>query len=103
MSGGTFDYKQFQIVLIVDEIQEYIDKNGRLKTQEELQEGYAWDKSTHHHKYPDEVIDKFKEAVKILKQAKIYATRVDWLIAGDDSEKDFFKRLDEDLKELENE
>jgi hypothetical protein len=102
MSGGEFSYQQFQIVIIADAIQEYIDNNGRLKTQEELDE-YPWDKSTHHHKYPDEVIDKFKEAVKILKQAKIYATRVDWLIAGDDSEKDFFKRLDEDLKELENE
>ena len=102
MSGGTFRYIQSRIGVIADEIQEYIDKNGRLRTQEELDDE-PWNKETHHHKYPDEVIDKFKEAVKILKQAKVYATRVDWLLSGDDSEKDFFKRLDEELKELENE
>ncbi len=102
MSGGEFDYQQFQITLIADAIQEYIDKNGRLKTQEELDDE-PWNKETHHHKYPDEVIDKFKEAVKVLKQAKVYATRIDWLLSGDDSEKDFFERLDEELKELENE
>jgi hypothetical protein len=99
MSGGAFDYNQIRIGVIAEDIQEYIDNNGRLRTQEELDE-YPWDKSTHHHKYPDEVIDKFKEAVKILKQAKIYATRIDWLLSGDDSENDFFKRLDKDLKEL---
>lgn len=98
MSGGTFDYKQYQIQILVDELQEYIDKNGRLRTQEELDDE-PWNKETHHYKYPDEVIDKFKEAVKSLKQAKVYATRVDWLIAGDDSEKDFVKRLEEHLKE----
>jgi hypothetical protein len=102
MSGGTFDYNQSKIQVIAEDIQEYIDKNGRLRTQEELDDE-PWNKETHHHKYPDEVIDKFKEAVKVLKQAKVYATRIDWLIAGDDSEKDFFKRLDEELKELENE
>ena len=102
MSGGTFDYKQYQIQILVDELQEYIDKNGRLKTQEELDDE-PWNKETHHYKYPDEVIDKFKEAVKSLKQAEIYATRVDRLLSGDDSEKTFFERLDEELKELENE
>ena len=96
MSGGAFDYQQFWIDHIAHEIQEYIDKNGKLKTPEELDE---WDKETHHHKYPDEVIDKFKEAVKLLKQAKIYATRIDWLLSGDDDEKEFFKRLDQELKE----
>jgi len=102
MSGGTFRYIQSRIGVIADEIQEYIDKNGRLKTQEELDDE-PWNKETHYYKYPDEVIDKFEEAVKSLKQAKIYATRVDWLLSGDDSEKTFFERLDEDLKELENE
>lgn len=102
MSGGAFDYRQFQIQILVDELQEYIDKNGRLRTQEELDDE-LWNKETHHYKYTDEVIDKFKAAVKSLKQAKIYATRIDWLLSGDDSEMTFFKRLDEELKELENE
>ena len=60
-----------------------------------------WNKETHHYKHTDEVINKLKEAVKSLKQAKIYVTRVDWLLSGDDNETTFFKRLDEELKELE--
>jgi hypothetical protein len=53
-----------------------------------------------HYKYPDEVIEKMKEAVKALKIAQIYAQRVDWLLSGDDGEESFLKRLEEELNEL---
>lgn len=51
--------------------------------------------------YPDytpETIQEFRNAVKILKKASIYAQRIDWLISGDDSEESFHKRLKEELK-----
>jgi hypothetical protein len=109
MSGGAFDYNQYKIGYIADQIDEVIVKNGVEKTPEELKdeswrdpewyEKYPEDKF--HYKYPDEVIEKMKEAVKSLKIAQEYAQRVDWLLSGDDGEESFLSRLEENLKKIE--
>jgi hypothetical protein len=109
MSGGAFDYDQYKIGYIADQIDEVIVKNGLEKTPEELkQEGWRdpeWYKKypedKFHYKYPDEVIEKMKEAVKALKIAQEYAQRVDWLLSGDDGEESFLRRLEENLKKIE--
>ena len=109
MSGGAFDYNQYKIGYIADEIDEIIVKNGLEKTPEELkQEGWrdeSWyekyPEDLFHYKYPDEVIEKKKEAVKALKIAQEYAQRVDWLLSGDDGEESFLSRLEENLKKIE--
>lgn len=106
MSGGAFDYNQYQIGYIADSIESDIEKNGKEKTKEELKAESWRDPSWYdkypedrcHHKYPDEVIEKFKEAVDLLRKAQIYAHRIDWLISGDDSEESFLKRLKQDLE-----
>lgn len=108
MSGGAFDYNQYKIGYIADQIEETVVKNGVEKTPEEIKndwhndewyEKYPEDKF--HYKYPDEVIEKMKEAVKALKIAQVYAQRVDWLFSGDDGEESFLSRLEEELKKLE--
>jgi len=108
MSGGAFDYSQYKIGYIADQIEETVIKNGVEKTPEEIKndwhnnewyEKYPEDKF--HYKYPDEVIEKMKEAVKALKIAQVYAQRVDWLLSGDDGEESFLSRLDDELKKLE--
>lgn len=108
MSGGAFDYNQYKIGYIADQIEETVIKNGVEKTPEEIKndwhndewyEKYPEDKF--HYKYPDEVIEKMKEAVKALKIAQVYAQRVDWLFSGDDGEESFLSRLEEELKKLE--
>jgi len=108
MSGGHFQYDQYRIGYIADEIEAIIEKNGRPKTREELKEE-SWrtkewyeqyPEDLNHYKYPDEVIAKFKEAVKVLRMAQIYAHRVDWLIRGDDGEETFIRKLDNELKKL---
>ena len=93
MSGGAFDYNQYKIGYIADQIDEVIVKNGLEKTPEELKEHWIdpdWYKKypedLFHYKYPDEVIEKMKDAVKALKIAQEYAQRVDWLLSGDDGE-----------------
>lgn len=107
MSGGFFNYDQARIKGIIDSIEELIEKNGRAKTEEEIREG-AWgtlddDYFTKYpedkfwYKYPDEVIEEFKEAVKYLSIAYVYAQRVDWLVSGDDGEESFMERLKKDL------
>lgn len=109
MSGGHFDYDQYRIRSIADRVEQAIRKNGREKTKEELKdeswrdpewyEKYPEDK--YHYKYPDEVIEKFKEGLDFLRKAEIYAQRIDWLISGDDGEESFLSRLKEDLEDLE--
>ena len=108
MSGGAFDYNQYKIGYIADQIDEVIVKNGVEKTPEDLkQEGWRDDswyekypEDKFHYKYPDEVIEKMKEAVKALKIAQEYAQRVDWLLSGDDGEESFLSRLEENLKKI---
>jgi hypothetical protein len=108
MSGGAFNYDQYKIGYIVDEIEEVVVKNGVKKTPEQLkEEGWRdpdWYKKypedLFHYKYPDEVIEKMKEGIEILKRAQIYAHRIDWLLSGDDGEESFLRRLEEELNEL---
>ena len=42
----------------------------------------------------------FKEGVKALQRASIYAQRIDWLVSGDDGEESFHRRLAEDMDNL---
>ena len=53
--------------------------------------------------YTDETIQIFKDAVKILRKAAIYAQRIDWLLSSDDGEDNLKERLEEELKKLEEE
>lgn len=91
MSGGHFDYKQFAVQSIAEEIQGVIDNNyvKRVNKQD-------WE-SEHYYEYPKEVIKEFKKAVKQLQKARVYAQRIDWLLSGDDGIETFFKRLKEEL------
>ncbi|MEQ2975063.1 hypothetical protein AAAX96_00330 [Butyricimonas faecihominis] len=51
----------------------------------------------------DETINVMKEAYRQIRIAEIYATRVDWMMSGDDSEESFRERMKEDLAEFERE
>ena len=108
MSGGAFNYDQYKIGYMVDQIEETVVKNGVEKTPEDLKnEGWRdpdWYKKypedLFHYKYPDEVIETMKEGIEVLKRAQIYAQRIDWLLSGDDGEESFLRRLQEELNEL---
>jgi hypothetical protein len=108
MSGGAFNYDQYKIGYMVDQIEETVVKNGVEKTPEDLkEEGWRdpdWYKKypedLFHYKYPDEVIEKMKEGIEVLKRAQIYAHRIDWLLSGDDGEESFLRRLEEELNEI---
>lgn len=105
MSGGHFEYDQYKIGYIADEIQRQIDRNGQEKTAEEIKESYLphnwfeeYPEDKIWHKYSDEVIIQFKIAVTMLRMAEVYAHRIDWLLSGDDGEESFLRRLEEQLK-----
>lgn len=89
MSGGHFDYKQYEIGYVADEIEQIIFYND----SEELNE-YGGTKG---YGFNQETIEEFKKALTILKQASIYVQRIDWLVSGDDGEASFHTRLKRDM------
>ena len=78
MSGGFFNYKQYELEHIADDIEELI-RDGD---------------------YSKETIEKFKLTVALLRTTKAYVHRIDWLVSCDDSEETFHERLEEDIRRL---
>ena len=110
MSGGTFDYNQYKIRYIANDIEQEIAKSGKPKTPRELKDESGWrdnnewykkyPEDLNHYKHSDEIIAEFKNAYEALRKAEIYAQRIDWLLAGDDGEESFIERLKSDMEVL---
>ena len=90
MSGGHFDYNQYRIREIADEVERLIKTNN---TDPAPEFGY------YARSYSTETINLFKIALITLRTAEIYTRRIDWLVSGDDGEDDFHRRLNEDIAE----
>ena len=71
MSGGHFDYKQFEINMLYYDIERYADKNEP--------------------EYSPEILVKFKEAVEHLKTSSEMVHIIDYLICGDYGEETFHR------------
>jgi len=84
MSGGHFDYSQYKILQIAEEIEKIISEND-------------------HYRFSSDIIEEFVNAIYILKKAYIYAQRIDWLVSDDDGEESFKERLFEELYKLDDE
>lgn len=95
MSGGRFDYKQWHIKEIADHIQYELDIQGK-----EIPEEYQWGGQTHHTTHREDVQEVMKTAVKKLREAYIYAQRVDWYLSGDNGEDTLMSQLKEELDNL---
>ena len=115
MSSGHFEYAQYHIGDIYCSIERYLD--GREINEDDIdwyiKEHYLDEREIdyirkHHRTIPNEsefskeTLAELKKAVHILKQAEIYAQRIDWLLSGDDGEDNFHERLKEELEKLEN-
>jgi hypothetical protein len=82
MSGGRFNYIQFKIDDIANEVEEFCNVNSDT--------------------YDSNTLDEFWLCARKLREAAIYLNRMDWVISGDDSEKTFHTRLKEDLHDFNN-
>jgi hypothetical protein len=90
MSGGHFQEDNPQTIAnIADKIQMMID---------DYEEGFI---DIDYHS-PDEIFNKFRIAVQVLRAAYVYANRIDYLVSGDDGNENFLKRLHEDLAKIED-
>lgn len=99
--GGYFNYKQIYINDIISDIEEELEKQGREIPKEELYGDEELSEEKVYYTHPEIVQEKMKETIKFLKIAAVYVGRVDWYLSGDGSEKDFVKKLLEDLNSLE--
>jgi len=105
MSGGAFEYSQYKIRDIHEEIQSRLDRMGKELPKEELRyfDKEYLDKYPEERFYADEsqdVKDVFIQGVAMLKIAEIYAQRIDWFLSGDDGEDSLIRRLKDDLEQL---
>jgi hypothetical protein len=90
MSGGHFDYNQYRLHEMADEIERLILRNGK----EPEPQNEWW-----YYEYSEETINEFLKAIQLLRTAAIYVQRIDWFVSGDDSEKSFHSRLKEELSQ----
>ena len=84
MSGGYFDYQQFELQKMADEIEQLVLDNANQDWED---------------KYEQRTIDEFNKAVRLLREAYVYVQRIDWLVSGDDNVNTFHKRLKEQLND----
>lgn len=97
MSGGAFDYKQYNIDYLIEEMEGLIvrlnkEPNGTFECNS--LKDYVENKK----KFKKEI----KKNIKFLKLSRIYTHRIDWFISGDDGEDSFYERLKEDLERNKN-
>jgi hypothetical protein len=93
MSGGHFEHKQYTISYIADEVEGMILSNDDTTLDE-------WGCYPRGRGFKPEVIEEFKKGLRVLREAFIYAQRIDWLVSGDDGEEGFLKRLEDELRGL---
>jgi len=89
MSGGHFDYAQFQIDEVADEIERLIKSNNDSSLN-------GWGETVGRF-YSPVTIEAFKTALLFCRLAAAHTRRVDWLVSGDDSEKSFLEQIDEEI------
>jgi hypothetical protein len=92
MSGGHFQYEQYKLEMIADEIEHLIEKN-------DCNDKNQWGDVIGNH-FSRETMREFDKAVELLKRAHVYAQRIDYLVSGDDGEDDFHRRLKTELDKL---
>lgn len=87
MSGGHFNYNQYKIQQIADELEQII-----LNAQKD--DAKDWEK------FSPETLNEFRKGLYILRQAYVYAQRIDWLVSADDGEDSFHRRLQSELSKI---
>lgn len=113
MSGGYFDYQYYHFDCIAEDIEEYIigheldeDDVKRYINDRDLDDSEKEYIRNNKHtipnrcEYKEEVVEKMKEGLSVIRKAYVYAKRIDYLLSGDDGEESFLRRLENDLKTL---
>ena len=119
MSGGHFEYKQWNIQDIADrlgdyiygheldeeDIDEYVHDTFYFRDDADKKEAEKYVRENKHtlpnqYEYSEATIAEFRKGLDYLRKAYVYAQRIDWLLSGDDGEDSFHERLKEELEKL---
>lgn len=99
MSGGTFDYKEssfeYNVVDRLEEILERYKSHRKGITTPDHESEYE---SEFARSLSDKTLTEMDNGLIIMKMAVVYAKRIDYLLASDDGEEEFHKRLKHDLE-----
>jgi len=85
MSGGYFNYENYRMNDIGRAVEELIAHN---------------DTSEYHGGYGPQTLERFQEAVDLIKRVDIIVHRIDYLVSGDSGEETFHRHLNKQLEEL---
>lgn len=88
MSGEMFDYKEFWIEQLADELEVAI-----FNEETKIKENSPWC-------YSKDTIKFMKRVHKRLREDYIYMKRLAYVLSGDDGEEQLMPRIKEDLEEL---
>lgn len=90
MSGGYFEYNQYRLEAMAEEIESLIENNNKPHTNiyGEIKEARYLD---------SEIIEKFKETAHNLRRTREMVQRIDWLLSSDDSEQSFKKGWEKEI------
>ena len=98
MSGGAFEYKQYKIQDLIEDME-----NLLVRLDKEPIDSFECDSLKRYVNDSELFKNKIKENIKYLKRAYIFTQRIDWFISGDDGEENFYERLKEEIEKLEYE
>ena len=98
MSGGAFEYKQYKIQDLIEDME-----NLLVRLDKEPIDSFECDSLKRYVDDSELFKNKIKENIRYLKRAYIFTQRIDWFISGDDCEENFYERLKEEIEKLEYE
>ena len=98
MSGGAFEYKQYKIQDLIEDME-----NLLVRLDKEPIDSFECDSLKRYVDDSELLKNKIKENIGYLKRAYIFTQRIDWFISGDDGEENFYERLKEEIEKLEYE
>jgi hypothetical protein len=96
MSGGHFEYVEFQIEEAAREIARIVRINGNVYP---IPDAFGYAEPSYN--YPPDIIERFKETSVALQRAAAMLRRVDYLVCGDDGEDSFRRRWKEEVEDKE--
>ena len=89
MSGGHFNYVQWRLTEVSQEIEDRIENNGS-----QMRDGWN---DLLYDDFSSETLTRFKLAARLTELAQKAITRVDWLLCSDDGEDSFQERWDKEI------
>lgn len=93
MSGGHFDYKQYELTYIADEIKDVI---YRCENDEPVDGEFNYNKTS----FPKWFVAEMKDVHDQLLILNRRVQRLDWVLSGDDGVDRYFPRLKEDVESI---